>query len=134
VDCLPRHEKLVHTVKLTYTERIATALKLYFYCYVTAAVSDDSPEKFREISRKSEIPENSGKCREIFSGKIPGKSPPDLPAFSGNETNVTALILFFKKSKIKKISMNFGRKFPGNSGKFSPKNVGKFSPNFSVFF
>ena len=90
--------------------------------------------KFREISGNFKISENSGKCRDIFSGKIPGNFPRDFPAFSGDETHVTALILSFKKLKIEEISGNFGRKFPGNSGKFSPKNVGKFSPNFSVFF
>ena len=74
-------------------------------------------------SGNSEITINSGKCREIFTGKISGNFPPDFPVFSGEETNVTALILFFKKSKIKEISGNFGRKFPGNSGKFFPKTT-----------
>ena len=90
--------------------------------------------KFREISGNSEIPRNSGKCREIFSRKIPGNFPPDFPVFSGDETNVTALILFFKKSKIKKISRNFGRKFSGNSGKFFPKTTRNFLRIFLRFF
>ena len=91
----------------------------------------------REISGnfgKFRNSENSGNCRKIFSGKIPGNFPPDFPVFSGDENNVTARILSFKKLKIEEISGNFGRTFSGNSGKFSPKNVGKFSPNFSVFF
>ena len=90
--------------------------------------------RFKEISGNSEIPGNSGKCRKVFSGKIPGNFPPDFPGFSGDETYTTALILSFKKLKIEELSGNFGRKFLGNSGKFSPKNVGKFSPNFSAFF
>ena len=86
------------------------------------------------FGRKSR--ENFGKFlrRKISGGNFPGNFSPDFPAFSGDETHVTALILSFKNLKIEEISGNFGRKFPGNSGKFSPKNVGKFSPNFSVFF
>ena len=60
-----------------------------------SVLSHDVPTKFREISRISEIPGNSGKCREIFSGKIPGNFPPDFPVFSGDESTVTALILSF---------------------------------------
>jgi hypothetical protein len=48
-----------------------------------------------EISGNSEIPENVGKFRKIFSGKIPGNFPPDFPVFSGEETTVTALNLSF---------------------------------------
>ena len=91
----------------------------------------------REISRNSgnsEILGNSGKCREIFSGKIPGNFPLDFPVFSGDETYVTALILFFKKLKSKEISGNFGRKFPGNSGKFFPKTTRNFPRIFLHFF
>ena len=87
-----------------------------------------------EISGNSDISGNSGKCREIFPGKIPGNFPPDFPVFSGDEAHVTAVILSFKKSKIKKISGNFGRKFPGNSGKFSPKTSGNFPRIFLCFF
>ena len=85
-------------------------------------------------SGNSEISGNSGKSRKTFSGKIPGNFPPDFPVFSGDETNVTDLILFFKKSKIKKISINFGRKFPGNSGKFFPKTTRNFLRIFLRFF
>jgi hypothetical protein len=77
---------------------------------------------------------NSGKRREIFSGKIPGNFPPDFPVFSGDENNATALILSFKKSKIKKISINFGRKFSGNSGKVFPKTTRDFLRIFLRFF
>ena len=87
-----------------------------------------------EISGNSEIPGNSGKYWESFSGKIPGNFPPDFPVFSGDETHVTALILYFKKLKIQEISGNFGRKFPGNSGKFSPKTSGNFPRIFLRFF
>ena len=93
-----------------------------------------SSEKFRELPRNSEIPGNSGKCRKIFSEKIPGNFPPDFPAFSGDETYVTALILSFKKSKSNGISRNFGRKFPGNSGKFFPKTTRNFLRIFLRFF
>ena len=110
---------------------------LLFCCFLLLYNSNLLARFSREISGNFgnfEISGNSGKCRKIFSGKIPGNFPPDFPAFSGDETHVTALILSFKKLKTQEISGNFGRKFPGNSGKFSPKNVGKFSPNFSAFF
>ena len=45
-------------------------------------------EKFRNSG-------NSGKCREVFSGKIPENFPPNFPAFSGDETTIAALILSF---------------------------------------
>ena len=90
--------------------------------------------KFPEISGNSEIQENSGKCRRVFSGKITGNFPQDFPVFLRDENTVTALILFFKKLKIKEISVNFGRQFSRNSGKAFPENVEKFSPNFSAFF
>ena len=89
------------------------------------------------ISRTSgnfEITENLGKCREIFYGKIPGNFPPDFPGFSGDTTYVTALILSFRNLKIEEISINFGRKFPGNSGRFSPKTSGNFPRSFLRFF
>jgi hypothetical protein len=104
-----------------------TALILLFKNIKIYEISGNFGGKFRE---------NVGKFlrRELSGENFPGKFPPDFPAFSGDETPVTALILSFKKLKIEEISGNFGRKFPGNSGKFSPKNVGKFSPNFSAFF
>jgi hypothetical protein len=82
----------------------------------------------------SEISGNSGKCREVFSGKIPGNFPPDFPVFSGDETPVTALILSFKKLKLEEISRNFGQKFSGNSGKFFPKTTRNFLRIFLRFF
>ena len=96
--------------------------------------SYDTFRKFREISGNSEISRILWKHREIFSGKIPGNFPPEFPAFSGDETNVTALILVFKKRKIQEISMNFGRKFSGNSGKFFPKTTRNFLRIFLRFF
>ena len=41
--------------------------------------------------------ENFGKFlrRKISGGNFPGKFPPDFPAFSGDETQVTAVILAF---------------------------------------
>jgi hypothetical protein len=100
---------------------------LYFKNVKIHEISGNFGGKFRENFRKF-------LRREISGENFPGKFPPDFPAFSGDETHDTALILSFKKLKIKEISRNFGRKFPGNSRKFSPKNVGKFSPNFSAFF
>jgi hypothetical protein len=55
------------------------------------------------------------------------------------ETYITALILFFKNSKIHEISGNFGGKFRENVGKFLRREIsgenfpGKFPPDFPGF-
>ena len=93
--------------------------------------------RFREISENSgnfDKFRNSGKCRKIFSGKIPGNFPPDFPAFSGDDAHFTALILSFKKLKIGEISGKFQEKIPGKFREIFSENAGKFSPNFSAFF
>jgi hypothetical protein len=110
---------------------------LYFSPGVSSGVYYTSPgraQEVREISGNFRNSGNSGKCREVFSEKIPGNFPPDFPAFSWDETNVIALILSFKKLKIQEISGNFGRKFSGNSGKFFPKTTRNFLRIFLRFF
>ena len=99
----------------------------YYYTFVRYYQSISA------ISGNSEIPGNPGKYRKTFSGKIPGNFPPDLHTFLVDATHDTALILSFKKLKIKAISGNFGRKFSGNSGKFSPKTSRNFLRNFLRF-
>ena len=110
-----------------------TVLKLYFYWCITIRFHKILPENLPNFG-KFRNSGNSGKCRGIFSGKIPGNFPPDFPGFSGDETYVTALNLYFKKVKLKEISGNFGRKFSGNSGKFFPKTTRNFLRIFLRFF
>ena len=112
------------------TQHEFTARKLFFYVVYLNRFRNIFPgnfPKFREMLKFR-------KFREIFSGKIPVNFPPDFPAFSGDETPVTALILFFKKVKLKGISENSGRKFSGNSGKFFPKTTRNFPRIFLRFF
>ena len=90
-------------------------------------ISGNFGGKFRENFRKF-------LRRKISGENFPGNFPPDFPGFSGDETPVTALILSFKKLKIKKTLGNFGRTFSGNSGKFFPKTTRNFLRIFLRFF
>jgi hypothetical protein len=108
-------------------ETYVTALILFFKNVQMHEISENFGGKFQENVRKF-------RRRKISGENFPGKFPPDFPAFSGDETHVTALILSFEKLKIGEISRNFGRKFPGNSRKFSPKTSGNFPRIFLRFF
>ena len=113
---------------LPYKAKIVLFLK--YSRRVIIRFSREISENFGEFRNSG----NSGKCRKSFSGEIPGNFPPDFPAFSGDETNTTALILSFKKLKIKKTLGNFGRTFSGNSGKVFPKTTRNFLRIFLRFF
>ena len=67
--------------------------------YVTALILSFKNVKIHEISGNfgGKFRENFGKFlrRKISGGNFPGNFPPDFPGFSGDEINVTALILSF---------------------------------------
>ena len=100
--CWNHWENFPGTVWKTYTHfqvtqetAHITALKLFFFVTYQAWLCKLGLGLFQAISGNSEIPENSENCREIFSGEIPGNFPSDFPAFSGDTTHATALILSF---------------------------------------